>query len=72
MTTLRLLKSWITATIIGGSLFAGAVHAQTLKEGDMAPAFKVMSTTGKEIALSDFEGKKSVVLFFYFAAFTKT
>jgi len=72
MTTLRQLQLWIAAAMIGGSLFAGPAQAQTLKEGDKAPAFKVMSTTGKEIALSDFEGRKSVVLFFYFAAFTST
>ena len=44
-----------------------------LKVGDMAPDFTVgarANTTGKEIKLSDFRGKKNVVLAFFVAAFT--
>ena len=44
-----------------------------LKEGDMAPDFTIaarMNTSGKEIKLSDFRGKKNVVLAFCPAAFT--
>lgn len=67
-----LSKRWITAALLGAALCTGAAHAQTLKEGDKAPAFSVMSTTGKPVALADFQGKKAVVLFFYFAAFTDT
>ena len=39
-----------------------------LKVGDMAPDFEVPSVTGKEkqkLKLSDFRGKKNVVLAFY-------
>ena len=39
--------------------------AGDLKEGDLAPDFKVKSTEGKEISLKDFRGKKDVVLYFY-------
>ena len=45
----------------------------TLKEGDMAPDFTIsakMNTSGKEIKLSDFRGKKNVILAFFPAAFT--
>jgi peroxiredoxin Q/BCP len=35
-----------------------------LKEGQQAPDFKLPSSTGKDISLKDFKGKK-VVLFFY-------
>lgn len=45
----------------------------TLKEGDMAPDFTVsarMNTSNKEIKLSDFRGKKNVILAFFPAAFT--
>lgn len=66
------LKRWITAALVGGALCAGAAQAQTLKEGDRAPPFSVMSTTGKPVALADFAGEKAVVLFFYIAAFTGT
>ncbi len=65
-------KRWIAFALLGAALCAGNAHAQTLREGDKAPAFSVMSTTGKPVALADFQGKKSVVLFFYFAAFTNT
>lgn len=45
--------------------------AQThLKVGDTAPDFKLNSTTGKPISLSDYRGKKNVVLAFYVLAFT--
>jgi hypothetical protein len=45
----------------------------TLKEGDMAPDFTIsknMNTSGKEIKLSDYRGKKNVILAFFPAAFT--
>lgn len=64
------LKRWIAAALVGATLCAGAAQAQTLREGDQAPPFSVMSTTGKPVALADFRGQKSVVLFFYIAAFT--
>ena len=67
-----LSKRWIAFALLGTALCAGNAHAQTLKEGDKAPAFSVISTTGKPVALADFQGKKTVVVFFYFAAFTDT
>ena len=36
-----------------------------LKAGDMAPAFSLPASTGETISLSDFAGKKRVVLYFY-------
>lgn len=41
-----------------------------LKVGDSAPDFTLPSTTGKPVTLSEFRGKKIVVLAFYPAAFT--
>ena len=41
-----------------------------LKVGDMAPDFTLTDTAGKPVKLSDFRGKKSVVLAFYVLAFT--
>lgn len=57
---------------------AGAVFAQAtpkppqtnLKVGDAAPDFTLTDTDGKTVKLSDFKGKKSVVLAFYVLAFT--
>jgi peroxiredoxin len=56
--------------------FAATLGAQQappkthLKVGDTAPDFSLPSTTGKEIKLSDYAGKKTVVLSFFPAAFT--
>ena len=41
-----------------------------IKVGDTAPDFKLRDQNGKEVKLSDFRGKKSVVLAFYVFAFT--
>lgn len=37
--------------------------------GDKAPDFLMFSTVGETVRLSDFQGKKNVLLFFYFRAF---
>jgi cytochrome oxidase Cu insertion factor (SCO1/SenC/PrrC family) len=42
----------------------------SLKVGDAAPDFTLPSTTGQKVKLSDFKGKKNVVLAFYVLAFT--
>jgi peroxiredoxin len=41
-----------------------------LKVGDMAPDFELPSTQGGKVKLSDFRGKKTVVVAFFPAAFT--
>lgn len=41
-----------------------------LKVGDAAPDFTLPSTAGQRVKLSDFKGKKNVVLAFYVLAFT--
>lgn len=41
-----------------------------LKVGDRAPDFALRDQTGKLVKLSDFRGKKNVVLAFYILAFT--
>jgi mycoredoxin-dependent peroxiredoxin len=37
----------------------------TLKPGDTAPDFTLPSTVGEKVTLSDFRGKKNVILLFY-------
>lgn len=41
-----------------------------LKVGDIAPDFTLSDTEGNKVKLSDFRGKKNVVLAFYVLAFT--
>jgi cytochrome oxidase Cu insertion factor (SCO1/SenC/PrrC family) len=41
-----------------------------LKIGDQAPDFTLNDTEGRPVKLSDFRGKKNVVLAFYVMAFT--
>ena len=41
-----------------------------LKVGDTAPDFTLMSTNRQKVTLSEFRGKKNVVLAFFPAAFT--
>jgi peroxiredoxin Q/BCP len=41
-----------------------------LKVGDAAPDFSLPATDGKTYTLSEFKGKKNVVLAFYVLAFT--
>jgi peroxiredoxin len=52
---------------VGWSVRASAT---TLNVGDKAPDFTLPDQNGKKVTLSDFLGKKNVVLAFYVLAFT--
>ena len=47
-----------------------AARAAELKVGDKAPDFTLLDTNWKPVKLSDFLGKKNLVLAFYVLAFT--
>ena len=51
---------------------ASTLAAQTgpLKVGDKAPDFTLPDQSGNKVSLSQFQGKKNVVLAFYVLAFT--
>jgi hypothetical protein len=71
--------SVIAAAVLAGCLVAGATRPQedvkvnhtSLKAGDMAPDFTLLDNHWKQIHLSDYRGKKNVVLAFYVLAFTE-
>ena len=52
-----------------GMIFFNATEVIALDIGDKAPDFTLPSTTGEKISLSQFLGKKPVVLYFYPFAF---
>ena len=65
---------WLAALLLVFSLTAQAQQPAPprthLKAGQPAPDFTLTDTEGKEVKLSDFKGKKNVVLAFYVLAFT--
>ena len=54
------------------SLVVGPGLAVAVDVGQPAPDFKLPSTTGGDISLSDYRGKKGVLLEFYGADFAPT
>ncbi len=65
--------SFLVATALTATaLFAQQPPAQhtQLKVGDEAPDFTLKDTNNKDVKLSDFRGKKNVILAFFPAAFT--
>ncbi len=52
------------------ALGAGVANAAPLAVGDMAPDVSIPSTAGGQMKLSDYRGKKNVVLAFFPKAFT--
>lgn len=66
------MKTLLLIPLAAAALFAQqqpALHTN-LKVGDEAPDFTLRDTANKEVKLSDFRGKKNVVLAFFPAAFT--
>jgi cytochrome oxidase Cu insertion factor (SCO1/SenC/PrrC family) len=57
--------------LLGAVLLLASHAGHALQVGDKAPDFSLPSTSGTPVRLSDFAGKQSVVIFTYFAAFTK-
>jgi peroxiredoxin len=68
---MRKLRFLVLAATAASALLAQINPPKTqLKVGDEAPDFTLPSTTGQPVKLSDFRGKKNVVLAFFPAAFT--
>jgi len=77
------VKNWRAKTVVPvltvlALAFSMAANAQqaaqalvtNVKVGDAAPDFTLSDHTGKQVKLSDFKGKRNVILAFYVMAFT--
>jgi hypothetical protein len=65
----------LAALLLGATslvMLAGLTLAAAVEVGEPAPEFKLPSTFGNDIALSDFRDKKWVLLEFYGADFAPT
>jgi len=62
---------FLMSMLLAGMLGASGV-ARAIEVGDNAPDFTLPSTTGKKISLSQFRGKKYVLLEFYVNDFGAT
>ncbi len=69
-------RNWLTSIVLLALVSVAALGQQatppktSLKVGDKAPDFTLRATDGKTYKLSDFKGKKNVVLAIYVLAFT--
>ena len=66
---------FVSALLLGGTALSGAADQGAppdpkIKVGDTAPDFTLLDQERKQVKLSDFRGKKNVVLAFYVFAFT--
>jgi peroxiredoxin Q/BCP len=67
---MRVLMAMGFMAVLAGGVVAQAQTAE-LKVGDPAPNFKLQATDGKTYQLSDFKGKKAVVIAWFPKAFTQ-
>jgi thioredoxin-dependent peroxiredoxin len=65
---MRMLSTLVFLMIAGAAMVAPAAE---LAVGDKAPDFKLQASDGKTYKLSDFKGKKAVVLAWFPRAFTQ-
>lgn len=77
-----MLRRRFTTSLLAALLLAGLAPAvasprqekiahTNLKVGDMAPDFTLLDNKWQPVHLSDYRGKKNVVLAFYVLAFTE-
>ena len=62
----------VGAVLVVGALGPGSTPSAAVEIGQAAPEFTLPATTGVDISLSDFKGKKFVFLEFYGADFSPT
>jgi hypothetical protein len=60
----------IAVVVLSLTLGIVPIPAPALEVGDKAPDFLMHSTMQESLRLSDYQGKKNVLIFFFVAAFT--
>jgi alkylation response protein AidB-like acyl-CoA dehydrogenase len=70
MQTQAVQRIIVAAALLGIGLWMVPMLAPAVEVGDKAPDFLMHSTVGETVQLSDYQGKKNVLLFFFLAAFT--
>jgi hypothetical protein len=58
-------KSLLLSSMLLAGVLSGACLATAVEVGEKAPDFTLPSTTGKDISLSQFQGKQLVLIEFY-------
>jgi hypothetical protein len=64
-------RSRVAVVLLGMSLGLLATLALAINVGDQTPDFVMHSTVGETVRLSEYQGQKTVLLFFFPAAFTR-
>jgi peroxiredoxin len=70
MSRRRMVQIGIAVVALSLTLGMVPIPAPAVEVGDKAPDFVMHSTTAETLRLSDYQGKKNVLLFFFLAAFT--
>jgi AhpC/TSA family protein len=65
-----LRRSLLVAVLLSLGLGMMPTTVPAVEVGEHAPDFLMHSTVGETVRLSDYQGKKHVMLFFFLAAFT--
>jgi hypothetical protein len=70
MPTLQLRHNALAAVVCIIGLWMVPRSTPAVEVGQQAPDFVMHSSVGESVRLSDYQGKKNVMLFFFLAAFT--
>ena len=70
MQTQQLQRHTLVAVVFIMGLCMVPMSVPAVEVGQPAPDFLMHSTVGETVRLSDYQGKKNVMLFFFVAAFT--
>ena len=65
-----LCRMAVLVVVLGVGMLLRPVPTFAVDVGDKAPDFLMHSTIGETVQLSEYQGKKRVLLFFFLAAFT--